>query len=213
MPHALQFRPTFYFRNRTGQSTVALEHVYRHYEIDARTSTGDRLPTRSSMNSVVTLIPLTPSDLSANARFERQGVPFLAGSYPAGEFEALEFNESLYSAFDNNTPAHAVNLQDEDQVRLRFKLPYPGPDAEGTLLSVRCDSRTCTGPGRSPLMRMSDDSQSPEIKKPGERMAVLTPKQIVEHGEKLYHSRERIAAQFKVVSIRPSVVVDETGRS
>ncbi len=212
LPHALQFRPTFYFRNRTGQSTVALEHVYRHYEIDARTSTGDRLPTRSSMNSVVTLIPLTPSDLSANARFERQGVPFLAGSYPAGEFKELEFNESLYSPFDNNTPAHAVNLQNEDQVRLRFKLPYPGPDAEGTLLSgeVRL-ADVYHAPDDPPLMRMSDDSQSPEIKKPGERMAVLTPKQIVEHGEKLYHSRERIAAQFKVASIRPSVVVDETG--
>jgi|GEM_PF-752949 len=41
--------------------------------------------------------------------------------------------------------------------------------------------------------------------------AVLTPKQIVEQGEKLYLSRERIAVQFQVSSSSPITVTDEKG--
>lgn len=55
------------------------------------------------------------------------------------------------------------------------------------------------------------ETPSPETKKPGERVSVLAPQQIVENGEKLYHSRERIAVQFKVTSTSPIVVIDEKG--
>jgi len=51
----------------------------------------------------------------------------------------------------------------------------------------------------------------PEFEKPAEQVAVLTPKQIVNNGQELYHSRKRIAVQFQVASTRPIIVPDEEG--
>jgi len=91
-------------------------------------------------------------------------------------------------------------------------VPRGSPDAVTTKTEVKFDGR------RVPVMRDNDQvivlnppDARQEIKKPGERVAVLTPRQIVENGAKLYHSRERIAVQFKVQSTAPIIVADEKG--
>jgi hypothetical protein len=43
------------------------------------------------------------------------------------------------------------------------------------------------------------------------RGKILTPKQVVDMGQELYHSRERIVVRMKVAANKPVTVVDEKG--
>ena len=124
---AKAYKPHFYFRNssKTDSKSIQLSDMYQHYEIDARTATGEQLPSKRRQGSYWISGVNFPDTLNVESRIYKRACPFVVGNYAQTLFEdSLSLEPPDGQSFES-FPSLAVNAPRDTPLRIRISIPHP----------------------------------------------------------------------------------------
>ncbi|WP_231602740.1 serine/threonine protein kinase [Neorhodopirellula pilleata] len=164
------YTPHFYLRNPRVEETefVQLPRLYQHYDVDARTATGEQLPTKQRQGYYGISTINLPDQLNRRWRIYKPASSSLVGNYTPTFFEESLSLEPPDGRFFDTFPAVAVNAPLNTPLRVRISIPHP-------LLSDSTDmmSGEIRLPGlsvASPLAAASEENVGKNEKKGSETM-------------------------------------------
>ncbi|MFM2219955.1 MAG: Serine/threonine-protein kinase PknB [Planctomycetota bacterium] len=134
---AIAYKPHFYFRNpsKTDSTSIQLSDMYQHYEIDARTATGEQLPSKRRQGSYRISRLIFPDTLNGESRIYKHASPFVVGTYAKTLFEdSLSLEPPDRQSFES-FPSVAVNSPLNTPLRIRISIPHPLFSDSARLLS------------------------------------------------------------------------------